>query len=871
MVKPSLWLDKSPSDGVRGQLSRPDAALYGRVESIVDGILSVRFEGAEGYPPVRVRGDGGIAAVGARVPLVRDSSGRVVLAGGANDFPEGADPVPTGYAGQALLEASKRAGEAKKQIDELQVRLPKELDEAKGRIDVAFENANRVASQFEAEKARVDGELAKALGATDEVKKSVVVATSQADNAKRLAEEAKTKADSVGGKVAEAQQTAEDANGKAEVASSIASMVQMKLSGVKDGLHDVKSAADEAKKAASEADSKASAAAKTAGEAGSNATSALQDAKAAKTAADKATSQAENAAKLAGSASEAATRAQTAADGKSKITRSTTTPSGAGHAGDVWWQYTDSSLIGKIIGQWVHDGTAWVKTDVGAEIVADLTVDKLKAGTGSFDRAVIKKLVADQAFSNEMYASRIISAESGNLVLNGDLTGGQAPWSKELSFIADGAPPACSGYLNTDARPAVIKQVHGGTPIRLEPGREYAFTAWVSADIRDSRMFLELRDSEDNHAIDVTQGGPLEGVPDSRNGNPQYLIGGFEIPTEWTKIGCRFRVNPARGYHLGALYVNHSSSDTWAYQAIAGISITPMVGSTLIEGGAITTSKLAAHAVDVEKLNVTEKMGAKLGEFVKVKADNILAGSIDVALDFTAGGRIAGAEVVGSKIIGGQVIIDNPSRQPTFQNVYADYSDPAVNTFHVEEKTTSSTKILPDQIVQTGKVALYKRVFNKGRPGGGSPGHGGSKDLLDRYTQELKIDSGGIVVQQVNSKNDRGVAISAWGIGTPELRIDNTGEVGAFMRQIQIQTGTVHCKPAVRDVATVRWTFPTPYPAPPMIFCNPENWAHVVASAYKVTNTFADIAVRNFSGVVPSQDAIRVMAIPTNIDTMRKQ
>ncbi|MDK6300928.1 hypothetical protein QP102_10740, partial [Streptococcus agalactiae] len=309
---------------------------------------------------------------------------------------------------------------------------------------------------------------------------------------------------------------------------------------VKDGLHDVKSAADEAKKAASEADSKATAAAK-----------------------------------LAGSASEAASRAQTAADGKSKITRSTTTPSGAGHAGDVWWQYTDSSLVGKIIGQWVHDGTAWVKTDVGAEIVADLTVDKLKAGTGSFDRAVIKKLVADQAFSNEMYASRIISAESGNLVLNGDLTGGQAPWSKELSFIADGAPPACSGYLNADARPAVIKQVHGGTPIRLEPGREYAFTAWVSADIRDSRMFLELRDSEDNHAIDVTQGGPLEGVPDSRNGNPQYLIGGFEIPTEWTKIGCRFRVNPARGYHLGALYVNHSSSDTWADQAIAGISITP--------------------------------------------------------------------------------------------------------------------------------------------------------------------------------------------------------------------------------------------------------------------------------------------------------
>ncbi|MDK6646183.1 hypothetical protein, partial [Actinotignum timonense] len=60
----------------------------------------------------------------------------------------------------------------------------KALDEAKGRIDAAFDHATKVGKDFEAEKARVDGELAKALGATDEVKKSVVVATSQADNAK---------------------------------------------------------------------------------------------------------------------------------------------------------------------------------------------------------------------------------------------------------------------------------------------------------------------------------------------------------------------------------------------------------------------------------------------------------------------------------------------------------------------------------------------------------------------------------------------------------------------------------------------------------------------------------------------------------------
>lgn len=270
--------------------------------------------------------------------------------------------------------------------------------------------------------------------------------------------------------------------------------------------------------------------------------------------------------------------------------------------------------------------------------------------------------------------------------------------------------------------------------------------------------------------------------------------------------------------------------------------------------------------MDVEKLNVTEKMGAKLGEFVKVKADNILAGSIDVALDFTAGGRITGAEVVGSKIIGGQVIIDNPTSQPIQDVVYVDNSDPRVEISYMEEKNTSTTTITPDQITQTGEVTLYERRHNVG-PGG----HGAPYTYKDRYTQMLTITSGGIVVGNLSDKNRRRVAISSWGIGTPELRIDNTGEVGAFMRQIQIQTGTVHCKPAVRDVATVRWTFPTPYPAPPMIFCNPENWAHVVASAYKVTNTFADIAVRNFSGVVPSQDAIRVMAIPTNIDTMRKQ
>ena len=476
----------------------------------------------------------------------------------------------------------------------------KALDEAKGRIDAAFDHATKVGKDFEAEKARVDGELAKALGATDEVKKSVVAVTSQADNAKRLAEEAKTKADS-------ASNTADDAKNSAEHLRG--DMVEMgdEIDRFNRELPEAKNAAEAAKKAASEADSKATAAAK-----------------------------------LAGSASEAASRAQTAADGKSKITRSTTTPSGAGHAGDVWWQYTDSSLVGKIIGQWVHDGTAWVKTDVGAEIVADLTVDKLKAGTGSFDRAVISKLISDNAFVDQLAASRII-VKGTNLLPDGDLAKADLAgtgWDKNVGlqdeYVAGGMhvalifPPEHFGSSST---------VANETRILFEPGRKYVLDFWVQASTsgaHGSIGFMPVSGGDFLHFSSPSISDPWTGLFP-----PQTWK---ELPTSWEHR--RYEITPhglVKPTFARLVAQCHGGNLMIAKLRVA------LDQETVIEDGSITTSKLAAHAVDVEKLNVTEGMAARIGEFLKIKFEQIQSSIMNAWMHLTGAGRIVlGGERTGS-------------------------------------------------------------------------------------------------------------------------------------------------------------------------------------------------------------------------------
>lgn len=265
MTGKSLWLDLS--ERRRGDLTalRPDMWLWGTVVSFEDnGFVRVRVDGAPEGESVVAPCESGISAVGARVRLLRDSSGRVIQVCAPDAVPDGSSVVPVGATGRVAWEAQQAAYGVKETVEETRAKI--------------------------------------------------------------TAAEASISA---------AEQKAEDARVAVESARKVA-------------------------------------------------------------------------------------------DSKNTISHSDKAPDRDGAAvGDVWWQVAD----GVIVGQWRWDGSRWVKSPVGSEVVASLTADKLRAATGSFDTAFMKSLVTDKAFAGELAAGKVLVAKAGDagtvLIEDGAVTAGK--------------------------------------------------------------------------------------------------------------------------------------------------------------------------------------------------------------------------------------------------------------------------------------------------------------------------------------------------------------------------------------------------------------------------------------------------------------
>lgn len=261
----SLWLDLP--ERRRGDLTalRPDMWLWGTVVSFEDnGFVRVRVDGAPEGESVVAPCESGISAVGARVRLLRDSSGRVIQVCAPDAVPDGSSVVPVGATGRVAWEAQQAAYGVKETVEET-------------RAKITAAEASISAAERKAEDARVAVESARKV-----------------------------------------------------------------------------------------------------------------------------------------------------ADSKNTISHSDKAPDRDGAAvGDVWWQVAD----GVIAGQWRWDGSRWVKSPVGSEVVASLTADKLRAATGSFDTAFMKSLVTDKAFAGELAAGKVLVAKAGDagtvLIEDGAVTAGK--------------------------------------------------------------------------------------------------------------------------------------------------------------------------------------------------------------------------------------------------------------------------------------------------------------------------------------------------------------------------------------------------------------------------------------------------------------
>lgn len=148
----SLWLDLP--ERRRGDLTalRPDMWLWGTVVSFEDnGFVRVRVDGAPEGESVVAPCESGISAVGARVRLLRDSSGRVIQVCAPDAVPDGSSVVPVGATGRVAWEAQQAAYGVKETVEETRAKITaaeasisaaeKKAEDAR----VAVESARKVA------------------------------------------------------------------------------------------------------------------------------------------------------------------------------------------------------------------------------------------------------------------------------------------------------------------------------------------------------------------------------------------------------------------------------------------------------------------------------------------------------------------------------------------------------------------------------------------------------------------------------------------------------------------------------------------------------------------------------------------------------
>ena len=119
-------------------------------------------------------------------------------------------------------------------------------------------------------------------------------------------------------------------------------------------------------------------------------------------------------------AQSAATAAQTTADGKNKIYRQGTTPTGTFAVGDTWFNTAADNAISR----W--DGTSWVATSLGNAALTSISASKLTAGTIDASVITVSNLDAGNISTGTLAAARIATGSlDATKITSGTITATQ--------------------------------------------------------------------------------------------------------------------------------------------------------------------------------------------------------------------------------------------------------------------------------------------------------------------------------------------------------------------------------------------------------------------------------------------------------------
>ena len=138
-------------------------------------------------------------------------------------------------------------------------------------------------------------------------------------------------------------------------------------------------------------------------------------------------------------AQSAATAAQTTADGKNKIYRQGTTPTGTFSVGDLWFNTSNDNAISR----W--DGSSWVANTLGNNALASISANKITAGTIDASVITVSNINAGNISTGTLAADRIASASiTGTKIAAGTIT------ASNIATATITATQIAAGTITTD-------------------------------------------------------------------------------------------------------------------------------------------------------------------------------------------------------------------------------------------------------------------------------------------------------------------------------------------------------------------------------------------------------------------------------------
>ena len=275
--------------------------------------------------------------------------------------------------------------------------------------------------------------------------------------------------------------------------------------------------------------------------------------------------------------------------------------------GSTWFQHLPS-ITSPVVAQWTKEDGTWVPVTVSSEVIANLDVGKLTAGSASLSTAVVDKLFANIFAAKKISASELAVAP-GSVFPDPLFQGssGYAPWTVVGGGIELSGTGKQTGSYSPNLEVAVSpgdeyvlsfdKNVYPDTN-RVSTTALYARYYDQSGAMIPSGNLILSHNSEDSLTKSVSWVVP-EGVYKVRFG---FFVQGTVVG------GTRIRVsNPQMVRKVGGILIKDGG--VTAEHVTASKSLTAKmaqfltVTADMIEANAITASHLTAGSVQAQHMN----------------------------------------------------------------------------------------------------------------------------------------------------------------------------------------------------------------------------------------------------------------------------